>query len=289
MQENHTQQDLQQQQGSGSGNSDGSLRHPLAYIHPDAQIAPDVVVEPFATIHDDVVIGAGSFIGSHAVLHPGARLGRNVRIFPGAVVSTVPQDLKFGGEYTTTYIGDGSTIREFATINRGTSHRNETRIGRHALIMSYVHIAHDCVIGDHVIIANAVNIAGHVVMGDYAFIGGMSAVHQFVQIGCHAYISGGSLVRKDVPPYVKAGREPLAFAGANSVGLKRRGFDQGKIHDIQEYYRIIYNSGMNNSQAIDYLREQHPENPELEEVLSFISRSERGIIRGPLTGNHTEE
>ncbi|MFM6953398.1 MAG: acyl-ACP--UDP-N-acetylglucosamine O-acyltransferase, partial [Sphingobacteriaceae bacterium] len=181
---------------------------PLAYIHPQAKIAENVVIEPFVTIHKDVVIGEGTWIGSNVTIMNGARIGKNCRIFPGAVISAVPQDLKFGGEDTLVVIGDNTTIRECVTINRGTSDRKETRVGSNVLLMAYTHIAHDCVVGNNCILANGVQLAGHITVDDFAIIGGMTAVHQFVSIGAHVMVSGGSLVRKDVPPYTKAGREP---------------------------------------------------------------------------------
>ena len=213
---------------------------PLAYIHPQAKIAENVVIDPFVTIHKDVVIGEGTWIGSNATIMNGARIGKNCRIFPGAVISAVPQDLKFGGEDTLVVIGDNTTIRECVTINRGTSDRKETRVGNNVLLMAYTHIAHDCVVGNNCILANGVQLAGHITVDDFAIIGGMSAVHQFVSIGAHVMISGGSLVRKDVPPYTKAGREPLSYVGINSVGLRRRGFSSEKINEIQDIYRVLF-------------------------------------------------
>lgn len=206
---------------------------PLAYIHPQAKIAETVVIEPFVTIYKDVVIGEGTWIGSNVTIMDGARIGKNCRIFPGAVVSAPPQDMKYKGEASTVTIGDNTIIRECVTLNRGTAlDKNTTTIGSNCLLMAYVHIAHDCVIGNNVIIANSVQLAGHIEVQDYAFIGGASAVHQFVSIGAHSIISGGSLVRKDVPPYTKAGREPLSYVGINSVGLRRRGFSSEQILNL---------------------------------------------------------
>ncbi|MEY2894802.1 MAG: Acyl-[acyl-carrier-protein]--UDP-N-acetylglucosamine O-acyltransferase, partial [Bacteroidota bacterium] len=198
------------------------MSQPLSVIHPSAKIAANVSIDPFSVIHEDVEIGEGTWVGSNVTIFPGARIGKNVRIFPGAVISAVPQDLKFGGEITTAEIGDNTTIRECVTINRGTSDKQKTVIGKNCLIMAYVHVAHDCIVGDNCILANAVQMAGHVTVGDFAIIGGSSAIHQFASIGRHVMISGGSLVRKDVPPFTKAGREPLSYAGINSVGLRRR-------------------------------------------------------------------
>jgi UDP-N-acetylglucosamine acyltransferase len=227
-----------------------------------------------------VEIGDGTWIGSNVTIFPGARIGKNVRIFPGAVISAIPQDLKFGGEVTTAEIGDHTTIRECATINRGTSDRMKTVIGKHCLIMAYVHVAHDCVVGDHCIIANSVQMAGHVNLGDFAIIGGSSAVHQFANIGRHVMISGGSLVRKDVPPFTKSGREPLTYAGINSIGLKRRGFTDERIAEIQEVYRYVYLKGLNNQDALTQIEANIPSSPERDEIITFIQNSERGIMKG---------
>jgi UDP-N-acetylglucosamine acyltransferase len=210
----------------------------------------------------------------------GARIGKNCRIFPGAVIAAIPQDLKFDGEKTTVEIGDHVTIRECVTINRGTNDRMTTRVGEYTLIMAYVHLAHDCLVGSHCIIANAVNMAGHVVVGDHAVIGGMSAVHQFVHIGAHVMISGGSLVRKDVPPYVKAGREPLSYAGINSIGLRRRGYSNEAITAIQDIYRILYVSGLNTTDALARIEAEMPATSERDEIILFIQNAKRGIMRG---------
>lgn len=253
---------------------------PLAYIHPGARLADDVVVEPFAVIHDDVEIGSGTWIGSNAVIASGARVGKNCKIHSGSVVSGVPQDLKFAGEVTTTEIGDNTVIREFVTISRGTSHSLKTCIGSGCLIMAYVHIAHDCVIGDRVILVNGVQLAGHVTVEDFAIVGGASAVHQFVRIGAHVMIAGGSLVRKDVPPYVTAAREPLSYSGINSIGLRRRGFSNEKINEIQEVYRRIYLQGNNNSKALDRIMIELPSTKERDEIVNFIRNSDRGIMKG---------
>ena len=193
------------------------MNQPLAYVHPGAKIAQNVVIEPFSTIQNDVEIGEGTWIGPNVTIFEGARIGKNCKIFPGAVISAVPQDLKFNGEYTTTEIGDNSVIRECVSINRGTVDKNKTVVGKNCLIMAYVHIAHDCILGDNVILANGVQLAGHITLGNFVFIGGTSAVHQFVNIGQHAMIAGGSLVRKDVPPFTKAAREPISYAGVNSI------------------------------------------------------------------------
>lgn len=255
-------------------------KYPLANVHPEAQIGANVVIEPFATVQKDVVIGDGSWIGPNAIIWDGARLGKNVKVYPGASVSSVPQDLKFEGERTETLVGDNSVIRECVTISRGTKDKYKTVIGKNCLLMAYVHVAHDCLIGNHCILVNTVQVAGHVTIDDWAIIGGASALHQFVKVGAHVMISGGSLVRKDVPPYTKAAREPLAYAGINSVGLKRRGFSSEKINEIQEIYRYIFLKGLNNSKAIDLVEREVPESSERTYILDFVRGSERGIMKG---------
>mgnify|MGYP000052203299 FL=1 len=252
---------------------------PLASIHPDARIGAEVEIGPFTTISADVEIGEGSCIGPNVTIMDGARIGSNCRIFPGAVISAIPQDLKFQGERTTVEIGDRSTIRECVTINRGTKAYGKTVVGKDCLIMAYVHIAHDCILGNHVILVNSVALAGHVEIGDYGIISGLSAVHQFVKIGAHVMIGGGAMVRKDVPPFITAAGEPLAYAGVNSVGLKRRNFAQEDIHEIQNLYRTMYQSGMNISQAVNQIKEKHPNRPLADSILSFIEQSDRGLIR----------
>jgi UDP-N-acetylglucosamine acyltransferase len=254
--------------------------HPLTHIDSNAKIGANVSIEAFTSIHADVEIGEGTWIGSNVTIYPGARIGKNVRIFPGAVISAIPQDLKFGGETTTAEIGDNSTIRECVTINRGTADKSKTVIGENCLIMAYVHIAHDCVIGDHCIIANSVQMAGHVTVGEFAIIGGSSAIHQFATIGQHVMISGGSLVRKDVPPFTKSGREPLTYAGINSVGLRRRNYTDEQINIIQEAYRYLYLRGLNTNTALEEIEAQLPNTPERNEILNFVKNSERGIMKG---------
>lgn len=258
------------------------MKQPLAYVHPEAKVADNVVIEPFVSIDKDVIIGEGTRIGSSVTIMPGVRIGKNCRIFPGAVIGAEPQDLKFKGEYTTVEIGDNTTIREYVTINRGTSAKGKTVVGSNCLLMAYVHVAHDCVVGNNVILVNSTQLAGEVVIDDFAILGGMSAVHQFVHVGPHVMISGGSLVRKDVPPYIKAGREPLAYVGINSIGLRRRNFTNEKIREVQEIYRYIYQKGLNISQAAEIIEAEMPASTERDEVLLFIKDSKRGIIRGYL-------
>jgi len=251
-----------------------------AHIHPDAKLGNNVTVEPFAFVDADVTIGDGSWIGPHAVIMSGARLGKNCRIFPGAVISAIPQDLKFEGEYTTTEIGDNTIIRECVTVNRGTKDRTTTRVGADCLLMAYVHVAHDCAVGDHVILANSVNLAGHVTIEDWVILEGYVGVSQFVHIGAHAFIAGQSGVRKNVPPFVKAAREPLSYAGVNSVGLRRRGFSNEAILAIEDIYRTLYVKGLNVSNALAVIEQEAPASKEKGQIIQFIRESTNGIIRG---------
>jgi UDP-N-acetylglucosamine acyltransferase len=256
------------------------MNQPLAYIHPGAKIARNAVVEPFTTIHNNVIIGSGTWIGSNVTIMEGARIGKNCRIFPGAVISAIPQDLKFEGEDSLTVIGNDVTIRECVTINRGTNASGKTVIGNNCLVMATAHIAHDCVLGDSAIIVNGVALAGHVIIGQNAIIGGLSAIHQFIHIGDHAMVSGGSLVRKDVPPYTKAAKEPLSYVGINSIGLRRRGFSKEKIREIQDIYRILYQKNYNNSQALGIIEAEMEATTERDEIILFIKKSQRGIMKG---------
>lgn len=249
-------------------------------IHPNAKIGKNVKIAPFATIEEDVVIGDGCEIGPNVCVLNGVRMGNNCRIFPGAIVGSIPQDLKFEGELSTLEIGNNVIIREYCTINRGTKANYKTVIGDFCMVMAYVHIAHDCVIGNHVILANSVNLAGHIVIGARSVLGGLTAVHQFVRIGSHAMVGGGSLVRKDVPPYVKAAREPLSYVGINYVGLSRRGFTNEQILNIQDIYRILYVKGYNTTQAVEKIKTDFADSPERNSILEFIGQADRGIIRG---------
>ncbi len=251
-----------------------------ANIHPDAKIGEGVTIEPFSTVYGDVEIGDGTWIGPNVTIMDGARIGKNCRIFPGAVISAIPQDLKFAGEVTTAEIGDNTTIRECVTMNRGTSDRMTSKVGDNCLLMAYVHVAHDCIIGNNVILANCVNLAGHVTIEDHAILEGLVAVQQFLRIGAHAFIAGGSLVRKNVPPFVKAAREPLGYVGINSVGLKRRGFDETTIRDVEHIYRLIYVHNDNTSKGVDAVLRELPDSVHRENILSFIKGSEKGIMRG---------
>ncbi|GAB2701814.1 acyl-ACP--UDP-N-acetylglucosamine O-acyltransferase [Mucilaginibacter koreensis] len=253
---------------------------PLAYIHPQAKIADTVVIEPFVTIHKNVEIGEGTWIGSNVTIMEGARIGKNCRIFPGAVISAIPQDLKYKGENTVTIIGDNTTIRECVTINRGTSDRWKTEIGRNCLIMAYCHVAHDCFVGDYCIFSNNTTLAGHITVGDYVVLAGMVAIHQFCKVGSHAFITGGSLVRKDVPPYIKAAREPLSYAGINSVGLRRRGFSDEKINEIQDIYRTLFVKNNNVTKAMNIIETDFKPTEVRDEILNFVQGSQRGIMKG---------
>lgn len=251
----------------------------LNYIHSNAKLGRDVVVEPFAVIYDDVEIGDDTWIGPHVTIFPGARIGKNCKIFPGASIAAVPQDLKFNGEQSTVIIGNNNTIRESVTIHRGTSASGSTIIGNDNLFMAYSHIAHDCRVGDHCVFANTATLAGHVEVGDWAVLGGLSAVHQFVKIGAHAMLQGGVLVDKDVPPFVKAARFPASYAGVNSIGLRRRNFSVETINTIQNIYRILFQSGLTRANAIVEIA-NFPQSKERDAVLDFITNSERGLMRG---------
>lgn len=253
---------------------------PMSQVDPTTKVGKNVKIDPFTMIHEDVIIGDNTWIGPNVTIFPGAKIGKNCKIFPGAVIAGIPQDLKFQGEESTVIIGDNTTIRECVTISRGTVDKQTTVIGSGCLLMAYVHVAHDCVIGSNVIVANSVQIAGHVSIDDWAIIGGSSAVHQFVKVGMHAMISGGSLVRKDVPPFTKAAREPLSYAGVNSLGLRRRGFSSESIAHIQEVYRYLFLNSMNNSKALEEIEVNLPATKERDEILNFIRSSERGVMKG---------
>jgi len=249
-------------------------------IHPGARIGDNVQIEPFVVIGEDVEIGEGTWVGPHVTILDGVRIGRNCRIFPGSVIGGIPQDLKYAGEYSIVEIGDNVTIREYCTVNRGTRVNFRTIIMDHSLLMAYVHIAHDCTIGNHCVLANNVNLAGHIEIGEYAILGGLTAVHQFVKIGEHSMIGGGSLVRKDIPPYVKAAREPLSYAGVNSIGLRRRGFTNEQIHNIQDVYRILFVKGYNTRQALKIIETSIIATPERDRIIEFITGADRGIMKG---------
>jgi UDP-N-acetylglucosamine acyltransferase len=254
----------------------------LAYIHKEAKIGSNVVIEPFSYISKNVIIGDNCWIGPNTNILDGARIGNNCKIFPGAVISAIPQDLKFTGEDTTVEIGENTTIREFVTVNRGTKDRFTTKIGSNCLLMAYVHVAHDCILGNNIILANSVNLAGHVQIEDFAILEGLVAVQQFVKIGQHSFVTGGSLVRKNVPPFVKAAREPLSYVGINSVGLRRRGYSNESILQIEDIYRTIYVKGFNVTNALDIVALESPNTEEKEIIINFIKESVNGIMRGSL-------
>ncbi|MBK8626880.1 MAG: acyl-ACP--UDP-N-acetylglucosamine O-acyltransferase [Saprospiraceae bacterium] len=252
----------------------------LSFVHPTAKLGQSVTVEPFAYIGENVEIGDGSWVGPHATILQGSYIGKNCKIFPGAVIGAVPQDLKFKGENSTLIIEDNVIVRECCTLNRGTEASMTTRIGKGTLLMAYVHVAHDSYVGSNCILANNVNLAGHIEIGNHVIIGGLSAVHQFVKIGDHAMIGGGSLVRKDVPPYVKAAREPLSYVGVNSIGLKRRGFTADQVNHIQDIYRILFVKGNNVKKAIDIIDVTIKDSVEKEAILAFLNQADRGLMKG---------
>jgi UDP-N-acetylglucosamine acyltransferase len=265
------------------------MNHPLSAIHPNAKIGENVTIETFVTIQEDVIIGDGTWIGSNAVIMNGSRVGKNCQIHSGAVISGTPQDKKFDGEYTTAIIGDNTTIREFATINRGTKAKEKTVIGSNCLIMSYGHVAHDTIIGNGCIVGSYAGLAGEVEMDDFAILSPGSLVHQFCRIGTHVMIQGGSKITKDVPPYCMAGRDPLAYTGVNSVGLRRRGFSNETINQILDIYRTIYQKGMNVSQALEFIEGNIPASNERNVIVNFVRGSKRGIIRSILDSRENGE
>lgn len=249
-------------------------------LHPEAKIGNNVKISNFTTIYEDVVIGDNTWIGPNVTIFPGARIGKNCKIFPGTVIAAIPQDLKFNGEYTTVEIGDNNVIRECCTINRGTSASGKTVIGNNNLLMAYVHVAHDCVVGNNCVFANNTTLAGHIIVGDWTVLGGKTAILQFVHIGSHVITMGGSLVNKDIPPFVKAARYPISFAGVNSLGLQRRGFSPQEINNIQDIYRILYQKGLNVSHAVEQIKEQYGNTDEGKIVLSFIGNANTGLMKG---------
>jgi UDP-N-acetylglucosamine acyltransferase len=253
--------------------------HPSAVVSPKAELADDVTVGPFTYIQEDVIVESGSVIGSSVQLAPGARRGKNVKIFQGAVIATVPQDLKFGGEITTAEIGDGTTIREYVTVNRGTEYHNKSVVGKNCLIMAYAHVAHDCLIGDNVIMANSVNLAGHVEIDDNAIIGGLVPVHQFVKIGAHCMVGGGFRVQQDIVPYSLSGGYPIKIMGLNAIGLKRRGFSKEAITSLQQAYKLLFGGQFNTSQAVEKIKAEVDQTEEVQTLLKFIERSDRGIVK----------
>jgi UDP-N-acetylglucosamine acyltransferase len=251
--------------------------HPSAVVSAKAELADDVTVGPHSIVEENVVAGPGCRIASNALIASGARLGRNVEVHHGAVISTIPQDLKFGGEDSLVEIGDNTVVREYATINRGTVDRGKTVIGSDCLLMAYSHVAHDCLIGDHCILANSVNLAGHIEIGDWAILGGVLPVHQFVKIGAHSMIGGGFRVPLDICPYALAGGYPLRIAGLNAVGLKRRGFERDTLKALQKAFKLLFFSGLNTTQAVDRINDEMEIIPEVKVILDFIETSDRGL------------
>jgi UDP-N-acetylglucosamine acyltransferase len=256
------------------------MKHPQSVISPKAQLHESVEVGPFTIIHDNVIIGEGTKIHSNVALYPGTIIGNNCEVYPGAVIGVIPQDLKFEGENTTVEIGNNTIIRECVTIHRATKDKWKTSIGNNCLLMTYVHVAHDCQIGNNVILASYTGLSGHVTIGDFAILEGKVAAQQFAHIGRHAFVGGASLVRKNIPPFIKAAREPLTFAGVNSVGLRRRGFSDEEIKSIEDIYRIIYIQNSNVSKALEIVKETIEPSEISDEIIHFIENSDKGVIRG---------
>ena len=253
----------------------------LAFVHKDAQLGKNVTVEPFAYIAGNVIIGDNTWIGPNATVLDGARIGKSCRIFPSAVFSGIPQDLKFKGEESTAELGDNSTIREGVTVNRGTAAVGRTLVGSNCLLMAYSHIGHDCSLGNFVIVGNTTGMAGEVKVEDWVIISGGTLVHQFSRIGAHAFIGAGGRVRIDVPPFILADREPLSYMGLNTVGLTRRGFEKERIDTIHNIYRVLYQSGLNNTAALERIEKEFAPSPDRDAIVGFFRNSERGVIRGP--------
>lgn len=251
----------------------------LYSVSENARIGNNVKIGEFTKIYENVEIGDDCEIYNNVTIFPGARIGKGVKIFPGAVIAGIPQDLKFRGEETIAIIGDYTTIRECATVNRGTASKGKTEVGSGCLIMAYTHVAHDCKVGNKVIISNAAQLAGEVIIDDCAVIGGGSLIHQFCHLGRNIMLQGGALVNKDIPPFVKAAREPISYVGLNSIGLHRNGFTDDQIRQISEIYRILYLSDLNVSRALDLIRSNIPDSPFKEEIVEFVSTSGRGVIR----------
>jgi len=253
--------------------------HPTALISKKAEIAENVEIGPYSIVNEDVIIESGTKIHSHVLVEPGTQIGRNCQIYQGAVLGGEPQDLKFEGEKTNLKIGDNTIIREYVTISRGTKHRGETTLGKNCLLMAYAHVAHDCIIGDNVILANAVNLAGHVEIQDFAIIGGVVPVHQFVRIGAHSIIGGGFRVPMDVCPYMLAAGYPLKIYGINKIGLQRRGFSALTLEILEKVYRILFRSKWNTKQAVEKIKTEIEMIPEVQNIMDFIEKSERGIVK----------
>ncbi|MGB8194718.1 MAG: acyl-ACP--UDP-N-acetylglucosamine O-acyltransferase [Chitinophagaceae bacterium] len=252
---------------------------PLAQVSPKAQIGNNVTIDAFSVVYDDVEIGDNTHIMPNVTIFNGSRIGKSCKIFPGAVIGAIPQDLKYVGEQTTAIIGDNTTIRECVTVNLGTKDRWTTKVGNNCLLMAYSHVAHDCLVGDHVILANAVQLAGHVTIDDYAILGGLSGIHQFIHIGAHTYVAGQVVIRKDVPPFVKAARDPITYVGVNKVGLERRGYSKETIKAIDAIYHILFVQGNSTVKALELIETTLPDSAERKMVLEFIRSSRTGIIK----------
>lgn len=254
--------------------------HNTAVVSPKAKLGDNIKIGAFAIIEDDVEIGNDCTVGHHAALYNGARIGNNVKIFQGCSVANLPQDLKFEDDNTLFYIGDNTTVREFCTLHKGTQDRRLSRVGSNCLLMAYVHVAHDCLVGDNCIIANSVQIGGHVTIEDWAIIGGGTPIHQFSEVGQHCMVGGAFRVVTNVPPYVLTAGEPLKFAGLNVIGLRRRGFSNDDIVALKEAYKLFYQSGLNHSQALERMEKEFEGNKYVANVIDFIKRSKRPLIKG---------
>ncbi len=254
----------------------------LASVSKDAQIGQNVKIASFSTIYEDVVIGNNTVIHPNVTIYPGTRIGEDCEVYPGSVLGVIPQDLKFGGEYTTVEIGNNTKIRECVTIHRGTVDKMKTVVGDNCLLMGYVHVAHDCILGNNVILANYVGLSGHVTIEDFVIIEGKAAAQQFTRIGAHAFVGGASLIRKNIPPFVRAAREPLTYAGINAVGLRRRGFSDEQVKTVEDIYRILYIQNNNVSKGLEAIQAELPDSDIKNQVIQFIKESDKGIIRGPL-------
>jgi len=257
--------------------------HPTAIVHPGAQLGTNVSIGPYTIVEDDVVVGNGTELMAHVVIASGARIGCDVRIHPGAVISTAPQDLKYDGAATLTIIGDRTVVRESATINKATTASGQTTVGSDVLVMAYAHVAHDCVVGNHVIIANATQLGGHTHIGEWAILGGLVGVHQFCRIGDHSMVAASAMVVKDVPPYILAGKTPLAAEAINTVGLRRRGFTQEEIRELTQFYKFLYREGLNISDALNTYASNYPDpSRHITKCIEFIRSSQRGIIKSAI-------
>jgi UDP-N-acetylglucosamine acyltransferase len=260
-----------------SGRPAETVIHPTALVDGAARLGVGVQVGPFSIIGPGVAVGDGTRIASHVLIERDTTVGADCRISHGAVLGTDPQDLKFQGERTFLEVGDRTVIREYATLNRGTSAAGKTTVGSDCLLMAYTHVAHDCVLGNHVILSNSVNMAGHVTIGDWVIVGGITPIHQFVRIGAHAFVGGGSRMAQDVPPYCRAAGNPSKLYGLNSVGLERRGFSSDVRKALKQTYRLVFKSGLNVSMGVERARQEAPSLPEVKQFLDFIASSERGI------------